>query len=53
MANLGKTMLNIVLMTCAGKDMLNGLPVTFSIGELDAIICKNGMDTPILDKGLS
>jgi len=57
MIDLGKTMLNIVFLTCAGKDMIKGMPVAFSVGELNAILCeksvdfiRNGLDKPVQDR---
>jgi len=38
MIDLGKTMFDVVVSTCAGKDMFTGELVFFPIGELNTII---------------
>jgi len=44
MIDLGKTVFNVVFLTCAGKDMLKGEFVFFPVCELNAIVCQNGVD---------
>jgi len=44
MIDLGETMFNVVFVACTGEDMVESIAVTFPIGELNAVICKNGVD---------
>lgn len=42
--HLGQTMLNAVLVADAVEDVIAGIFIPLLIGELDAIICENGLD---------
>lgn len=42
--HLGQTMLNAVFVADAVEDVIAGVFIPLLIGELDAIICENGVD---------